>query len=101
MLQQFVRTADLGNVYAAASRILANEKVTNWNLKAFKYYYIPALPNGIAGIVVEPTENLLRLQQALLDVAAPFTERTGTAAAFMSAKSSSYDSAHAPTCRSR
>jgi hypothetical protein len=85
MLQQFVRTADLGKVYTAANRILANEKVTSWNLKAFKYYYIPVPPNGIAGIVVEPTENLLRLQQALLDAVAPFTERTGTAAAFMSA----------------
>jgi hypothetical protein len=59
--------------------------VTSWNLKAFKYYYIPVPPNGIAGIVVEPTENLLRLQQALLDAVAPFTERTGTAAAFVSA----------------
>ena len=85
MLQQFVRTADLGKVYTAANRILANEKVTSWNLKAFKYYYIPVPPNGIAGIVVEPTENLLRLQQALLDAVAPFTERTGTAAAFVSA----------------
>ena len=59
--------------------------MTSWNLKAFKYYYIPVPPNGIAGIVVEPTENLLRLQQALLDAVAPFTERTGTAAAFVSA----------------
>ena len=72
-------------LYAAANRILVNEKVTSWNLRAFKYYYIPVPPNGIAGIVVEPTENLLRLQQALLDAVAPFTERTGTAAAFVSA----------------
>ena len=85
VLQQFVRTADLGKVYTAANRILADEKVTSWNLKALKYYYIPVLPYGIAGIVVEPTENLLRLQQALLDAVAPFTERTGTAAAFVSA----------------
>jgi 2'-5' RNA ligase len=85
MLQQFVRTADLGKVYTAANRILANEKVTSWHLKAFKYYYIPVSPNGIAGIVVEPTENLLRLQQTLLDAIAPFTERAGTAAAFVSA----------------
>jgi hypothetical protein len=85
MLQQFVRTADLGKVYTAANRILANEKVTSWNLRAFKYYYIPVPPNGIAGIAVEPTENLLRVQQALLDAVAPFTERTGTAAAFVSA----------------
>jgi hypothetical protein len=38
MLQQFVRTADLGKIYTAANRILANEKVRSWNLKAFKYY---------------------------------------------------------------
>ena len=71
-------------VYTAANQFWPTRKVTSWNLKAFKHYYIPVPPNGIAGIVVEPTENLLRLQQALLDAVAPFTERTGTAAAFVS-----------------
>ena len=85
LIQQFVRTADLDKVYAAANQVLANEKAASWNLKAFKYYYIPVPPNGIAGIVVEPTEELLRLQQELLDAVAPFTEKTGTAAAFVSA----------------
>ena len=33
MLQQFVRTADLGKVYTAANRILVNEKVTSWKAK--------------------------------------------------------------------
>jgi hypothetical protein len=37
-----------------------------------------------AGIVVEPTEGLIRLQQELLDAVAPFTEKTGTPAAFAS-----------------
>src|SRR5260370_9799952 len=32
------------------------------SLKAFKYYYIPSPPVGLAGIVVEPTEDLLRLR---------------------------------------
>ena len=85
LIQQFVRTADLHKVYAAANQVLAKEKAGGWNLKAFKYYYIPVPPNGIAGIVVEPTEDLLRLQQGLLDAVAPFTEKTGTAAAFVSA----------------
>src|SRR6204780_1124311 len=40
--------------------------------------------NSAPGIVVEPTEDLLRLQQGLLDAVAPFTEKTGTAAAFVS-----------------
>jgi 2'-5' RNA ligase superfamily protein len=83
MLQQFVRTADLDKAYAAANTVLANVKPTSWKLRAFKYYYIPAPPIGIAGIVIEPTEDLTRLQQELLDAIAPFTVKTGTAAAFM------------------
>ena len=85
LIQQFVRTADLDKIYSAANQVLAKDNTASWKLKAFKYYYIPVPPNGIAGIVVEPTEELLRLQQELLDAVAPFTERTGTAAAFVSA----------------
>ena len=51
--------------------------------KAFKYYYIPWKDIGLGGIVVEPTDDLLRLQQELIDAVAPFTEKTGTAAAFV------------------
>ena len=84
MLQQFVRTADLDKVYAAVNKVLASEKPTSWKLKAFKYYYIPSPPIGLAGIVVEPTEDLRRLQQKIIDAVAPFTVKTGTPAAFMS-----------------
>ncbi len=78
-------TVDLDKVCAAANQVLVKENVAGWNLKAFKYYYIPVPPNGIAGIVVEFTEDLLRLQQELLEAVAPFTEKGGTAAAFVSA----------------
>ncbi len=84
MLQQFVRTADLDKVYAAAEKVFASEKPTGWKLKAFKYYYIPSPPFGLAGIVVEPTDDLHRLQQELIDAVRPFTVKTGTPAAFMS-----------------
>jgi hypothetical protein len=84
ILQQFVRTAYLEKVYAAVNGIFASEKPTSWKLKAFKYYYIPSPPIGLAGIVVEPTEDLRRLQQKVIDAVTPFTVKTGTAAAFMS-----------------
>ena len=84
MLQQFVRTADLDKIYAAVNKVLADEKPTSWKLKAYKYYYIPLPPIGLAGIVVEPTPDLLRLQQKLIDVVTPFTVKAGTSAAFMS-----------------
>ena len=84
MLQQFVRTDDLDKVFAAANAVLAKEKPTAWTLKAFKYYYIPSPPIGLAGIVVEPTEDLHRLQDVLITAVEPYTVKTGTPAAFFS-----------------
>jgi hypothetical protein len=84
LLQQFVRTDDLDKVYAAATAVLAKEKPTSWTLKAFKYYYIPSPPVGLAGIVVEPTEDLHRLQDELIAAVKPYTVETGTPAAFFS-----------------
>ena len=84
MLQQFVRTDDLDKVFAAANAVMAKEKPTAWTLKAFKYYYIPSPPLGLAGIVVEPTEDLHRLQDELITAVAPYTVKTGTPAAFFS-----------------
>ena len=59
-------------------------KPTAWTLKAFKYYYIPAAPFGVAGIVVEPTDDLHRLQDKLITAITPYTAKTGTPAAFFS-----------------
>lgn len=84
MLQQFVRTDDLDKVFAAAGAVLAKEKPRAWKLNAFKYYYIPDPPVGLAGIVVEPTEDLHRLQDALVKAVEPYTVKTGTPAAFFS-----------------
>ena len=84
MLQQFVRTADLDKVYAAANAVMAKEKPASWTLKAFKYYYIPAPPMGVAGIVIEPSEDLHRLQGELIAAVKPFTVKNGTPAAFFS-----------------
>src|ERR1700749_5081775 len=53
-------------------------------LKAFKYYYIPSPPVGLAGIVVEPTEDLHRLQDELIAAIEPYTVKPGTPAAFFS-----------------
>lgn len=83
LLQRYVNTADLAKVYKAADEVFAKEKATSWNLKAFKYYYIPQKPIGLAGIVIEPTSDLLRLQRELIAAVAPFTATSGTAAAYV------------------
>jgi 2'-5' RNA ligase superfamily len=84
ILQQFVRTVDLDKVYAAADAVLRKEQPATWTLRAFKYYYIPAPPIGLAGIVVEPTADLHRLQDELIAAVKPYTVKTGTPAAFYS-----------------
>ena len=83
LLQRFVRTADLDQVYAAANKVLAGVKASDLQLKAFKYYYIPVGDLGLSGIVAEPTPELLKLQQDLVDAVAPLTVSTGTAGAFV------------------
>jgi hypothetical protein len=85
-LQRYVKTADLDKVYEAVGKVLADEKPTGWKLKAYKYYYIPWKDLGLAGIVIEPTDDLIRYQKKLIDAVAPFTVKTGTAAAFVTTK---------------
>src|SRR5262249_23878573 len=82
-LQRYVKTADLDKVYEAVGKVLAEEKPTAWKLKAYKYYYFPWKDIGLAGIVIEPTDDLIRYQKKLIDAVAPFTVEKGTAAAFV------------------
>jgi hypothetical protein len=81
-----VKTADLDKVYEAVGKVLAEEKPTGWKLKAHKYYYIPWKGLGLAGIVIEPTDDLIRYQKKLIEAVEPFTVKTGTAAAFVTTK---------------
>ena len=83
MVQRFVGTSDLDNVFAAAGKVLAGANVPGLKLEAFKYYYIPDKVIGLAGIVAKPTPELLKLQQDVIAAVAPFTVATGTSAAFV------------------
>ena len=82
LIQRFVRTADLDQVYEAAEKVLAGANVTRMQLEAFKYYYVPGPGVGVAGIVARPTPALLTLQQGLISAVAPFTVEAGPIAAF-------------------
>ena len=83
MIQRFVRTADLEQVYAAADQVLAHSNVNGMKLEAFKYYYIPSKAIGLAGIVAKPTPELLKLQADLIAAVAPYTVETGDSSAFV------------------
>jgi hypothetical protein len=85
-LQRYVKTADLDKVYQAVTKVLAGEQPATWKLTAHKYYFIPWKGLGLGGIVIEPTEDLIRYQTKLIDAVEPYTAKTGTAAAFVTTK---------------
>jgi 2'-5' RNA ligase superfamily len=82
LIQRFVRTADLDQVYAAVGKVFANANVSTIKLEAFKYYYAPVGATGVAGICAKPTRELLKLQGDLIAAVAPYTVETGPVSAF-------------------
>ncbi len=83
LLQRYVKTSELDHLYEAVAKVFAKENPTSWKLKAVKYVYIPDKPLGLNLMVIEPSEDLLRLQKELIDAEAPYEVPTGTASAFV------------------
>lgn len=83
MVQRFVRTSELDQLYDAVGKVFAGSDVTGIKLEAFKYYYIPSKDLGLSGIVAKPTPELLTLQADLIAAIAPFTVPTGDSTAFV------------------
>jgi hypothetical protein len=83
MLQRFVRTAQLDQLYVAVQKVLAATNVAGIKLEAFKYYYIPSQDLGLSGIVAKPTPALLKLQADLIAAVEPFTVTSGNSDAFV------------------
>jgi len=83
MLQCFVRTADLDQLYAAEEKVLSAANVNAMKLEAFKYYYAGAdAGTGVAGICAKPTPEILKLQEEVIAAAKPFMQETATIASF-------------------
>jgi len=82
MLQTFVRTADLEQVYATAGEVLARAHVGAMKLSAFQYYYAPAGAVGVAGICAKPSPEILALQANIIAAVRPFVVGTGSIGAF-------------------
>jgi phosphoserine phosphatase len=82
LLQCFVRTAVLEQVYAAAGEVFASVKLLDLRLEACGYSYIPSEAIGLAAIVAKPHEGLVRLQRALIEAVMPFTASIGFQEAF-------------------
>ena len=82
LLQCFVRTADLEQLYAAKEKVFTAANVNAMTLEAFKFYYAPAAATGVAGICAKPTPAILKLQAEIIAAAKPFMVERGPIGAF-------------------
>ncbi len=64
------------------AEVLRTEQSTQWESKAIGYYALVDKNLGLVGIVIEPTQDLRRLQQRIIDAIAPFAAEKGTGEAF-------------------
>lgn len=82
LVQTFVRQADLEAVAGALREAMGTQPARPWQSTATGYYHLVDADRGLVGIVIEPTEDLRRLQQRIIEVLAPFAVLEGSAAAF-------------------
>ena len=82
ILQRFVRTADLDEVAKAVAEVLCTEQLIRLESKATGFFDLAYQNLGLVGIVIEPTQNLRRFQQRIIDAVAPFAVEKGTGKAF-------------------
>lgn len=82
LLQQFVQKADLAAVANAVAAVLRTEQPAQWKSMATGFYDLAYKNLGLVGIVIDPTRELVLLQQKIIAAVAPFAADDGTAEAF-------------------
>ena len=73
---------DAATVEKAVAEGLRTAPPTRWDSKATGYHDLAYKNLGLVGIVIEPTQDLRRLQQWVIDAIAPFAAEKGTGDAF-------------------
>ena len=85
-LQRYVSSDDLDRVFDAVRGVLESVDVGGLALTAvaLRHMAVDATPGvGLTGIVVKPAPDVLDFQAKLIDAIRPFTERGGTAEAYV------------------
>lgn len=83
LLQRYVRTNDLDQVFAAVQRVFDEQRPVGWDLEATGCFFVDFDNMGLAGIVIRPTPQLRTLQEAIVEAVEPYTVPDGTSAAFV------------------
>lgn len=83
LIQRFVSESDLASVLAAVDRVRSMADTSKMQMRTTGLYHIPSGKIGLAGIVVEPSSDLIALQQAMIEAVNPFARPGGEASAFV------------------
>jgi hypothetical protein len=81
LIQRFVAESDLALVLTAVDHVKFD--ASKMQMKAIGLYHIPSGKIGLAGIVVEPSSDLIALQQAMIEAVNPFARAGGDGSAFV------------------
>lgn len=87
LIQRYVAKSDLPKVLAAVDEVSAKFDMDSIEMTATGFYHIPSGKIGLAGIVIEPSEQLLALQQAIIDAVNVYARTGGGESAFVPDKS--------------
>lgn len=83
LLQLYIAQTDLPKVVAAVDSVKSAFELDRLQMTATGLYHIPNGQVGLAGIVIQPTERLRMLQNAVIEGAGQYAVKGGDASAFV------------------
>lgn len=87
LIQCFVARADLPKVLVAVDGVRSKFDIKRMQMTAIGLFHIRSGNNGLGGIVVEPSEQLLALQRAIIEAVSVYAQPGGRGSAFVPDKS--------------
>lgn len=87
LIQLFIDKTDLPKVLAAVETVNSKLELGSLEMTATGLYHIPSGKIGLAGIVVEPSEQLQELQRAIISAVDVYARQGGDQSAFVPDKS--------------
>jgi hypothetical protein len=87
LIQCYVARTDLQKVLAAVDSVRSTFDINRMEMTATGLFHIQSGDNGLGGIVVEPSEQVLALQRAIIDALKVYAQSGGRGSAFVPDKS--------------
>lgn len=87
LIQRYVYESDLPRVLEAVKEVKSKWDLDGLKMEATGLYHIPSGEIGLAGIVVEPSDKLIELQDEVIAAVSPYAKSGGGEAAFVPDKS--------------